>query len=320
MPLTWHVANKASGCCSTAAGVSVTIAARSEPYPTRDGWWAELHSLEQTPTTLILVQRQIVLASAVLLAIAATERAGAIEIVLDYTLDANNEDWFGAGTPGGPERRSAVDTAAEFLSAIITNDDWNSLPTLNESFTLSDIAASSLNDLDGNSISGSAESDGAGFGYNISTTNISSVGANEYIVYVGAFQFDSGTSSHAKGGWDSNDRRNQAGIDLVEFNTWGGKIYFDSSDTWYAGQNPGLDPADDYGVQDPDKTPATDIPTDNWDWSGSSMSWKGFDLESIDPGGRRLARSIRHDSPRTHARPGGYYQQFRHVCGRECER
>jgi hypothetical protein len=100
---------------------------------------------------------------------------------------------------------------------------------------------------------------------------------------VGAFAFDSGTSSHAKGSWDSNDRRNAAGIAGIEFNTWGGKIYFDTGESWYAESNPGINPSDDYGVQDPNKMPTTDISTDNWDWSTSSQSWKGFDLQTIDP-------------------------------------
>jgi len=218
----------------------------------------------------------------VVLAITATCPAIAIDLVLDYTLDENNEDWFG-GSPEGLARRAAVDTAADFLSTIITNDDWSALPTLNESFSLSDIAASSIQNIDDVTINGSAESDGDGYEYSLSTSNRSSVGANEYIVYVSAFEFDAGTSSHAKGGWDSNDRRNAAGFALTEFNTWGGRIYFDIGEDWYTGLNPGINPSDDYGVQDPDKTPATDISTDNWDWSTSSQSWKGFDTGTIDP-------------------------------------
>ncbi len=209
-------------------------------------------------------------------------KATAINIVLDYSLDTNNNNWFG-GSPEGLARRAALDSAAGLLSAIITNDDWSSLPTLNESFSLTDIAASSINDVNGNTIFGSPESDGLGFSYTINTTNRSSVAANEYIIYVAALDFDPGTSAHAKSLWDSSDRRNAAGFALAEFNTWGGKIYFDSGENWYAGSNPGLNPSDNYGVQDPDKSPATDISTDNWEWSTSSLSWKGFDLTTIDP-------------------------------------
>lgn len=211
----------------------------------------------------------------------------AIEIVVDYTLDQRNENWFDPLSTDGQDRRAAVDSAAAFLSAIITNDDWEPLASLNESFTLSDIAAGTIYDLDGRPLTGSPESDGEGFSYsyssnNIDTTNRSSVGANEYIVYVGAFAFDSGTTSNAKGGWDSNDRRNSAGRAGAEFNTWGGRIYFNTAKTWYAGQNPGLNPTDDYGVQDSNKSPSFDSGADNWDWSTSSDSWKGFDLRTID--------------------------------------
>ncbi|MEO0530069.1 MAG: hypothetical protein AAF266_05745 [Planctomycetota bacterium] len=214
--------------------------------------------------------------------VAMPRNAPAINIVLDYTLDENNWNWFG-GTPEGIARRATLDAAAGFLSEIITNDDWAPLPTLNESFSLTDIFQSSINGLDGQPVFGSAESDGRGFQYDISTTNRSSVGANEYIVYVAALAFDTGTSAHAKAGWDSNDRRNAAGVAGTEFNTWGGRIYFDLSDLWYAGQNPGVDPTDDYGIQDPDKTPAFDSPDDNWQYSTTSDTWKGFDLESVDP-------------------------------------
>ena len=86
----------------------------------------------------------------------------------------------------------------------------------------------------------------------------------------------------AKGGWDSSDRRNAAGVAQTEFNTWGGRIWFNTEEDWYAGSDPGVNPVDDYGVQDPDKTPSTDISSDNYDWSTSSLSWKGFDLTTID--------------------------------------
>ncbi|TWT87145.1 hypothetical protein Mal64_26800 [Pseudobythopirellula maris] len=36
-------------------------------------------------------------------------------------------------------------------------------------------------------------------------------------------------------------------------------------------------------MQDADKTPTFDTPSDNWRYSTSSDSWKGFDLESVDP-------------------------------------
>ncbi len=214
----------------------------------------------------------------------ASPTATAINIVLDYTLDANNNNWFG-GTPDGLARRASVDVAAGFLSAIITNDDWESLPTLNESFSLSDIAASSITDISGSTMFGSPESDGLGFSYdNIATTNRSSVAENEYIIYVSAFDFDASTTSNAKGGWESSDRRNAAGFALTEFNTWGGKVVFNTAKTWYSGANPGINPSDDYGFQDPNKSPTTDISTDNWDWSTSSDTWKGFDLKTIDAG------------------------------------
>lgn len=212
---------------------------------------------------------------------------GAIDIVVDYALDASNENWFDPLSAEGQARRDAVSTAAEFLSTIITNDDWESLPILDETFSVSDIAASSIFDLDGNPLEGTAESDGDGYTYsrssnNIHTSNRSSVSANEYIVYVGAFAFDAGSTANAKGGSDSTDRRNAAGHDGLEFNTWGGKIYFNTTKAWYAGSNPGVDPTDDYGVQDDNKQPDVDISTDNWDWSTSSDSWKGFHLKTID--------------------------------------
>ncbi|MGI9456539.1 MAG: hypothetical protein ACR2NU_08250, partial [Aeoliella sp.] len=235
-----------------------------------------------------IFSRLTAVAIAATLSIAVAPELRAIDIVLDYALDVNNENWFDPQTSAGLARRNAVGTAAEFLSAVITNDDWNSLPSLNESITFSDIAASSILDIDGNTLFGSPESDGEGFAYSsssndIHTTNRSSVAANEYIVYVGAFAFDSGTTSNAKGGADSNDRRNAAGFAGTEFNTWGGKIYFNTAKTWYTGSNPGVDPTDDYGIQDSNKSPVVDITTDNWDWSTSDQSWKGFDLESIDP-------------------------------------
>ena len=161
---------------------------------------------------------------------------GAIGIVVDYALDATNENWFDPFSKEGQARRDAVDTAAAFLSTIITNDDWEILPTLNETFSVSDIAASSIFDLDGNLLEGTAESDGEGYTYsrssnNIHTSNRSSVSANQYVVYAGAFEFDAGSTSNAKGGSDSSDRRNDAGRDGLEFNTWGGKIYFNTKKT-----------------------------------------------------------------------------------------
>ena len=193
----------------------------------------------------------------------------------------NNEGWF-SGSPEGLARRASVDTAASFLSAILTNDDWNAVSIFNKDLSFTDIAASTLNDLNGNPVAGTPESDGQGYNYNFDITNLSTVNANEYVIYVGAFEFDPGTSSHAKAGWDSSNRRNTAGSAGDEFNTWGGKMYFDTGDTWYTGQNPGTDPTDDYGIQDPNKSPTTDITTDNWDWHTSSLVWKGFDLTSID--------------------------------------
>ncbi len=236
------------------------------------------------PSVLHLLKRNLFVAVTLALSLFAASRACAIEIVLDYTLDANNNNWFG-DTPEGLARRASVDAAAGFLSAIITNDDWTSLPTLNETFFLSDIAASSITDISGNTIFGSPESDGLGFRYgSIGTTNRSSVAENEYIVYVSAFDFDAEATAGAKGGWDSSDRRNAAGFALTEFNTWGGKIVFNTAKSWYSGSNPGIDPTDDYGFQDPNKSPPTDISSDNWDWSTSSDTWKGFDLKTIDAG------------------------------------
>ena len=222
------------------------------------------------------------LALGVLLTICATRPVCGIEIVLDFTMDEKNENWFG-GTPTGLARRAAVESAASFLSAIITNDDWNSLPSFNGSLGFTDIAASSLVDLSGNPIAGTMESDGQGYEYDIPVTNRSSVEANQYIIYVGAFQFDAGATGHAKGGWDGSNRRNAAGLALTEFNTWGGRIYFDTVENWYAGQNPGLDPSDDYGWQDANKMPTTDISADYWDWNTSTHVWKGYELFKNDP-------------------------------------
>ena len=215
------------------------------------------------------------------LTIAAGPEAKAIDIVLDYSFDDQNEGWF-SGSPEGLARRASVDSAASFLSAILTNDDWNAVSISNKDLSFTDIAASTLNDLNGNPVAGTPESDGQGYNYDFDITNLSMVNANEYVIYVGAFEFDPGTSSHAKAGWDSSNRRNTAGFTGDEFNTWGGKMYFDTGDTWYTGQNPGTDPTDDYGVQDPNKSPTTDITSDNWDWHTSSLVWKGFDLSSID--------------------------------------
>lgn len=220
-------------------------------------------------------------------------RCGAIQITLDYTLDELNENWFDPNSGAGLARRGAVGAAAEFLSRIITNDDWAPLGSLNESFTLSDIRASAIRNLDGSTIFGSAESDGDGYGYtsssnNIDVTNRDSVAANEYVVYVGAFQFDQGSTANAKASWDSSDRRNAAGQARAEFNTWGGKIYFNTAKTWYAGSSPGIDPTDNYGVQDPNKNPSSDTSSDNWDWSTSSDTWKGFQLSTIDSGASGL--------------------------------
>ncbi|QDU89219.1 hypothetical protein Pla175_26060 [Pirellulimonas nuda] len=225
-------------------------------------------------------------AASILLLCAPT--ASAIDIVLDYTLDAQNENWFDATTPAGAARRAAVDTAAAFLSAIITNDDWAAVSVSNESFTLSDIAASTIRGLNGAVLIGVPESDGAGYSYggagnDIDVTNRSSVGANEYLVYVGAHAFDAGSTANANGVWDSNDRRNDAGRSGAQFNTWGGRINFNTAKTWYAGSNPGVDPTGVYGVQDNNKSPPSDSGADNWDWSTSSGTWKGFQLATIDP-------------------------------------
>lgn len=239
-------------------------------------------------------------ASLALAAVLTTSTCQAINITLDFTLDEQNENWFNPSSPLGQARRASVAAAADFFSTIITNDDWSSLPALNESITFSDIAASTIFDLDGNLLTGTPERDGDGFAYasssnNVDITNRSSVAANEYVVYVGAFPFAS--NSNARGGWDSFDRRNAAGVAETEFNTWGGRIYFNTSKPWYVGSNPGVDPTDNYGFQDPNKQPTTDITSDNWDWSTSSDSWKGFDLRSIDPaaGNRDLYATALHE-------------------------
>ncbi len=204
----------------------------------------------------------------------------AIQITLDYTLDTNNENWFDS-SPAGQARRAAVDTAAAFLSAIITNDDWSSV-NFSGDIGLSDIDASTIVDLSGNVVAGTPESDGRGFSYDIPITNRSTVAANEYVIYVNAFEFDFGTTAHAKAIWDGSNRRNAAGFALTEFNTWGGQITFDTGNNWFTGLNPGIDPTDNYGIQDPNKMPTVDITTDNWDWNTTSNSWKGFQLNTLD--------------------------------------
>ena len=209
-------------------------------------------------------------------------RAAAINITLDYTLDALNENWFGDPV-AGDARRAAVDSAAAFLSAIIVNDDWAELASFNGSIGLSDIAASSIVDLAGQTLTGTAETDGLGYTYAMPVTNRSTVAANEYVVYVSAFEFDSRATAHAKAIWNGAERRNAAGAALAEFNTWGGYLFFDSGANWFTGLNPGVDPTDDYGVQDANKTPTADVSTDNWDWSTASDSWKGFQLNTLDP-------------------------------------
>lgn len=224
---------------------------------------------------------------ALLLSIGGVQSVSAIQITLDYTLDEQNENWFNPNSAAGLARRGAVGAAAEFLSTIITNDDWQPLDGLVEQVTFTDIAAPNIRGLDGQLLLGTPESDGEGFAYsstnnNVDITNRDSVGANEYVVYVGAFAFDAGSTANAKGGSDSSDRRNSAGFAGTEFNTWGGRIYFNTVKDWYAGSPAGIDPTDNYGVQDPDKTPSFDTSTDNWDWSTTSDSWKGFQLSTID--------------------------------------
>ncbi|MEQ8848886.1 hypothetical protein [Botrimarina sp.] len=245
------------------------------------------HAPRPTPSGRPAAPPCACLVAALVLALA-PGRCGAISIVLDFGLDEQNENWFDASTTDGRARRRAVGAAADLLSAIIVNDDWAPLSSLNESVTFTDIAASTIRGIDGSLLTGEPESDGQGYAYldstnNVDTVNRSGVDANEYVVYVGAFAFDSGTSSNAKGGWDSSDRRNSAGLARTEFNTWGGRVYFNTAKTWYAGQNPGADPTDDYGFQDPDKTPSGDRSDDNWDYSTSSDTWKGFQLSTRDP-------------------------------------
>ena len=223
------------------------------------------------------------LAFAVCMLLVVAGPASSITIALDYTLDAKNENWFNSATPTGLARRAALDTAASFLSAIIANDDWAPVESFTGTLGFTDIEASSIEDLLGNTVAGDPESDGRGYSYSILPANRSTVAANEYVIYVGAFSFDFGTSAHAKASSDGSLRRNAAGFALTEFNTWGGQIYFDTGNNWFTGLNPEIDPSDNYGVQDPNKNPATDITTDNWDWNTSSNSWKGFQLNTIDP-------------------------------------
>jgi hypothetical protein len=95
-----------------------------------------------------IIRIGIVLLSSLLLFSAVMREAQGIDIVLDYTLDEQNNNWFDVASSDGLARRNALDIAVDFHSNIITNDDWNSLPQLNESFSVSDLAASSLKDLD----------------------------------------------------------------------------------------------------------------------------------------------------------------------------
>jgi hypothetical protein len=217
----------------------------------------------------------------VCLLLMAAPKIHAIHITLDFTLDDNNLNWFG-NSAAGMSRRAILESAASFLSGIITNDDWNALPTFEGDLDFTDISASTITDLGGNIVSGTPESDGAGYSYSMNTVNRTSVAANEYVIYVGALAFDNGTTAHAKANYDGNDRRNAAGLTQAEFNTWGGQIYFDVTNNWFYGLNPGVDPSDNYGVQDSNKSPTTDITTDNWDWNTTSDSWKGFQLSTLD--------------------------------------
>lgn len=222
---------------------------------------------------------------AALLALLAATPVEAISIVLDYSIDEQNENWFDPTDADGLARRLALNAAADFLSAIIANDDWSPLPALEEAISFTDIAASSIRSPTGELLFGTPESDGVGFSFSVPVSDDrSGVRANEYVVYAGAFAFDAASLSvNAKAGWDSNDRRNAAGSLETEFNTWGGRLYFNTANEWYAGQPTGADPTDDYGVQDPNKSPAFDTPSDNWEWSTADDAWKGFDLASVDP-------------------------------------
>lgn len=205
----------------------------------------------------------------------------AIEITLDFSLDEHNLNWFG-DTPEGVARRGTVLAAAEFLSAIITNDDWNAVDISGRDLSFNDIAIAQIQDFSGQPVSGTPEADGAGYTYTLPVSNRSLVATNEYVLYVGALPFDNATSGHAKASWDGSDRRNAAGVAGAEFNTWGGKLYFDASEPWYAGWTPGLNPTDNYGIQDANKNPGSDSNLDNWDWSTASDSWKGFQLSTVD--------------------------------------
>ncbi|TWT77292.1 hypothetical protein Pla123a_19490 [Posidoniimonas polymericola] len=213
------------------------------------------------------------------------KRCVALQITLDFSIDAQNENWFDPLSPIGQVRRGLVESAAQFLSDIIVTDDWTAAATGSAPLTFTDIAAGVLYGVDGQPIAGVAETDGAGYSYSgasgVPTSNRTAAAANEYVVYVGAFAFDAGATASAKGGWFGGDR-NPAGAAGQAFNSWGGRVYFNTNKTWYLGQNPGADPTDNYGIQDSSKNPTQDSSSDNWDWSTSSDSWKGFDLRSVD--------------------------------------
>ncbi len=124
-----------------------------------------------------------------------TSPAPAIELVLDFTLDEQNYNWCNPATTDGLARRHTLQSAAGFLSAIIRDDDWNALTSFNKSFSISDVSENVLNNIAGTPVAGTAEGDGAGYSYSFSTTNRSSLGANQIVIYIGAFHFDPDTTT-----------------------------------------------------------------------------------------------------------------------------
>ncbi|QDU89474.1 hypothetical protein Pla175_28640 [Pirellulimonas nuda] len=141
------------------------------------------------------------------------------EIVLNFTLDEHNNNFFKPTDAVGLARRSSLQAAAGYLSTIIAKDDWQSLPDFEETFSLYDMAASSIVDLSSNMMQGTPEADGVGYSDNVRFDNRDSVGEIGYVAYVAAFVLDSDASFLARGGWDSGDRRNPAGVCETELST-----------------------------------------------------------------------------------------------------
>ena len=118
----------------------------------------------------------------------ATLASPAIEIVLDFSIDEQNYNWFDPASSDGLERRKAVEAAAGFLSTIIRDDDWNAVPSFNSSIPFSDLSESTLKNISGATVSGTPESDGAGYAYSFPSTNRSSLAANQIVKYAPKLQ------------------------------------------------------------------------------------------------------------------------------------